>query len=116
MCNNGCDCEWLADEQQFVDAQLQAEAEEAAIYEAQRSDGVEAMTPTEIVTILNANRHDGEIDWSHFQQGKNECYFSRNQAAFNDFVYALSPLSAEIVAKHYHVMKIIQESDEKAAL
>jgi hypothetical protein len=40
MCNDGCDCEWLADEQQMIDQQLQAEAAEAeaAMYEAQLAE------------------------------------------------------------------------------
>jgi hypothetical protein len=72
------------------------------------------MTPTEICELLNSAKHDGQIDWRHYQKGAQECYFSRNQLAFNDIGFVLSPLSAEIVAKHYHALAVLKESDREA--
>lgn len=36
MCGNGCECEWLADEAQWLEQQAQQEAEDADNFERQR--------------------------------------------------------------------------------
>lgn len=69
------------------------------------------MTPEEIVAILNKNRHDGEIDWSHYKTNDQECYWSKNWELTHVFGCTLSPASAQIIAAHYHELGVLHEAD-----
>ena len=71
------------------------------------------MMPKEIVRVLNENNHDGECDWSHYAKRGEECYWSKNQALENVIRYVLSPLSAEIIARHNLQRGVLAEQDAR---
>lgn len=66
------------------------------------------MEPKEILALLRKHKHDGQIDWEHYKLRNREYYFSKTQVAFTYFLRGLSPLSAEIIAKHYHAKEILE--------